>query len=84
MENVTKALIMAAGILVFVMLLSLIMIFWRSLSGYYAEQHNTQVIEQDTKFNAQFDNYSGETIRGNELISVINKIVSYNTSIADM
>ena len=84
MENVTKALIMAAGILVFVMLLSLIMIFWRSLSGYYAEQHNTQVIDQDTKFNAQFDNYSGETIRGNELISVINKIVSYNTSIADM
>ena len=58
--------------------------FGGQLSGYYAEQHNSKIIEQDAKFNAQFENYNGQTIRGNEIISIMNKVVNYNTSIADM
>ena len=84
MENVTKALLIAAGILFAVLLLSLLAMFGGQLSGYYAEQHNSKIIEQDAKFNAQFENYNGQTIRGNEIISIMNKVVNYNTSIADM
>ena len=84
MENVTKALLIAAGILLAIMILSLLVVFWGQMSGYYSEQHNSKVIEQNTEFNAKFENYAGQTIRGNELISVMNKIVNYNTSIADM
>ena len=84
MENVTKALLIAAGILFAVLILSLLAMFGGQLSGYYAEQHNSKIIEQDAKFNAQFENYNGQTIRGNELISIMNKVVNYNTSIADM
>ena len=76
MENVTKALLIAAGILFAVLILSLLAMFGGQLSGYYAEQHNSKIIEQDAKFNAQFENYNGQTIRGNE--------INYNTSIADM
>ena len=84
MENASKALIMAAGILFAVLILSLLAMFGGQLSGYYAEQHNSKIIEQDAKFNAQFENYNGQTIRGNEIISIMNKVVNYNTSIADM
>ena len=72
MENVTKALIMAAGILLAIMILSLLVIFGSRLSGYFSQEHDSKIIEQDTKFNAQFENYNQETIRGN-----------YNTAIAD-
>lgn len=84
MENVTKALLIAAGVLLAIMILSLLVIFGGQLSGYFSSQHETTIIEQDTKFNAQFENYNGQTIRGNELISIINKVVNYNTTIADM
>lgn len=84
MENVTKALLIAAGVLLAIMILSLLVIFGGQLSGYFSSQHETTIIEQDTKFNAQFENYNGQTIRGNELISIMNKVVNYNTTIADM
>lgn len=83
MENVTKALIMAAGILLAIMIVSLLVMFGGSLSGYFSQEHDSKIIEQDTKFNAQFENYNQETIRGNELMSVMNKVVNYNTAIAD-
>ena len=47
MENVTKALLIAAGILFAVLILSLLAMFGGQLSGYYAEQHNSKIIEQD-------------------------------------
>jgi len=84
MENITKALLIAAGILFAVLILSLLVMFGGQLSGYFAEQHNSKIIEQDAEFNAQFENYNGQTIRGNELISIMNKIVNYNVSIAEM
>lgn len=84
MENANKALLISAGILLAIMILSLLVIFWGRLSGYYSSKHDAKIIEQDAKFNEQFDNYSGETIRGNELMSVMNRVVNYNTTIADL
>ncbi len=81
MENITKALLIAAGVLLAVMILSLLVIFGGQISGYFSAQHENKIIEQDAEFNAKFENYNGQTIRGNELISVMNKVVNYNTSI---
>lgn len=81
MENVTKALLIAAGILLAIMILSLIVVFWGQISGYYTEQHNSKIAVQNADFNAKFENYNQQTIRGNELISIMNKVVNYNTSI---
>ncbi len=84
MENVSKALMIAAGILFAILVLTLLVIFFSQMSSYYAEQNNAKMIEQVTEFNNKFDNYSGKTIRGNELISVMNKVVDYNRTYADM
>ena len=81
MENITKALIITGGILLAVMILSLVVTFWSQMSGYYAEQHQSKITEQNAEFNSKFENYNGQTIRGNELISVMNKVVNYNNSV---
>ena len=78
MENAAKALLIAAAVLIAVMLLSLVFIFKDSMAGYFAERHNATMLEQLVKFNNKFQNYNGKTVRGNELISIMNSIIDYN------
>lgn len=84
MENVSKALMIAGGMLIAIMVISLIIVLWNQMSGYFAEQHSATIVEQIAEFNAQFENYNGKDIRGNELISVMNKVVNYNRTYSDM
>lgn len=84
MENVSKALMMAGGLLISIMVISLIVVLWGRISSYFTEDSNTKVVEQDAEFNAQFENYNKKSIRGNELISVMNKIIDYNRTAADI
>ena len=81
MENATKALLISAAVLLAVMLVSLLVIAYNRISSYYQQSSELLTIEQLDKFNRQFQNYSGrEDIRGNELISLMNKIIDYNVS----
>lgn len=84
MENLSKALMITGGILIAIMVISLIVVLWKQMSGYYTEQHNATIIEQTAEFNAQFENYNGKEIRGNELVSIMNKIINYNHTESDM
>ena len=84
MENVSKALMMAGGLLISIMVISLIVILWGRLSSYFTENSKTTTVEQDVEFNAQFENYNKKSIRGNELISVMNKIIDYNRTASDI
>jgi len=45
---------------------------------------NATIIKQTVEFNKKFDNYKGKTIRGSELLSVINRIVDYNNTEAGL
>ena len=81
MENITKALLMAAGMLLAVLILALLVMAYNKLSGYYEQNQELLTAEQLDKFNKQFQNYAGrKDIRGNELISLMNKIIDYNAS----
>lgn len=84
MENITKALMIAGGILFAILVLTLLVVFFNKMSSYYAEQSNVKSVEQMIEFNSKFENYNGQDIRGNELISVINKVVDYNNTYSDM
>ena len=84
MENATKALLIAAGILLIVMLLSTIAVFWDELAGYFTAKNDAKILEQTIEFNNKFANYNGQTIRGNELISVMSRIIDYNNYQSDM
>ena len=84
MENVTKALLIAGGVLFAVLILTLLVIFYNQISSYYTEQNNAKMNEQVVEFNNKFENYNGQTVRGNELISVMNKVVDYNRTYSDI
>lgn len=83
MENITKALLIAAAILMVILILSAIMVAYNEMSEFYQKEHEYTQMEQIQKFNSKFENYNGNTIRGNELISIINKVMDYNNFQSD-
>lgn len=84
MENTSKALLIAGGILITIMVVSLLVVLWGRLSGFFEEEHNSVMVKQTAEFNEQFENYNGKSIRGNELISIMNKIIDYNRTYSDI
>jgi len=80
MENAVKALLIAAGMFIAVLLISLIAIFYNNVTGYYASQHENKQLEQVTEFNAKFENYNRKNVRGSDLISLMNRVIDYNAS----
>ena len=57
MENATKALLMAAGVLVGIMILSLGVYLYSSLSEYVSENQEQMELNANNKFNTQFLKY---------------------------
>ena len=78
MENASKALIMAGGVLLTIMIVSILMYSWRSYTEFKAEQDRISMIENTKKFNEQFSNYDREDVSGYELLSLVNKVIDYN------
>lgn len=80
MENATKALLIAGGMIITVMLLTLLVFGYNRLASNYESENEFLTNEQLDKFNKQFQNYSEKVIRGNELISLMNKVIDYNAT----
>lgn len=78
MENASKALLMAGGMLLVILLVSLFIYAWGIFSDYYSSQQDLSEISDTTKFNLQFTNYDRDDIRGYELISLLNRVIDYN------
>ena len=51
MENLSKALLIAAGMLFTVMILSMLMITYNQVASHYQQQHELAVIDQTELFN---------------------------------
>lgn len=80
MENVSKALLMAAGLFIAILIISVLIVFYNNISSYYAQKHDATMIIQTTKFNAQFEKYHRNDIRGSDLISLMNRVINYNAT----
>lgn len=78
MENAAKALIIAAGMLLAILILTLVLYAWSSISEYQKEKYELQYIENVAKFNEQFAQYDRNDVAGYELISLANKVADYN------
>ena len=80
MENASKALIMAGGILIGILIISLGVYLFADFGTTSAEIHKENEQRQLTQFNTQFTVYEGRTnITVYELISVINLAKENNT-----
>ena len=78
MENASKALLIAAGILIAILLISLLIYAGKMISEYQENKVNLANIEDTSKFNEQFAQYNRSDVQGTDLISLIHKVIDYN------
>lgn len=78
MENATKALTMAASVLIAIMVIALIYLLVDKLSGVSTQDEMQLKAEQTAKFNKEYESYEKPLMRGTEIITVINKAIANN------
>lgn len=78
MENATKALLIAAGILFAILTIGVLMYTWNELGSYTSQVEEEKKIEQLTAFNKQYEVYQRQLLRGNDVASLINKVRDNN------
>lgn len=78
MENASKALLMAGGVLLVMLIVGLLLFSWTRFSEFYSSNDDLAEIEDLSKFNLQFTNYQDRKVYGYELISLANKVADYN------
>ena len=79
MENASKALIMAASVLIAIVIISAFVLMMSNLTSYQQKSYDTELTAQVAEFNNQFMTYARDDIRGSDMISLMNRIADYNT-----
>lgn len=77
MENASKAIIMAGGILIGVIILSVLVLVFRPMGDIYTEEGVSLSIEQLEKYNRQFNTFD-RSLYGSEILSLKNLLEDYN------
>ena len=79
MENASKALVMAGSVLLALIVIGAFMLMLTNLTDY--QEKTDTVIEQQqiVEFNNQFSTYDRTNLRGNDMLSLMNRIIDYNT-----
>ena len=78
MENAAKALTIAGGVLLAVIILAGLVYMFQRISLIPRQQEYTQEIEQLTEFNQQFEAYDKKLMYGVDVISCLNKVLDNN------
>lgn len=83
MENATKALLIAAAILVAIVIISIGMVVLRQGSDSVDQVSGSMTEAQIVQFNTQFKNYTGSSVSGKELNELCKKIIANNQNEKD-
>jgi len=78
MENVSEALKMAAGMLMAILLIALIVYVFHSISGMENAKRDQKVQQEATEFNKRFSAFDKSSMYGTDVISVIGLAISNN------
>lgn len=78
MENATKALTMAASVLIALVVIGAILLVFNNLNSYQKTSDKLKKDEKVIEFNNQFETYNRTNVRGSDLISLINRVLDYN------
>ena len=85
MENASKALLMAGGVLIALLVIGALMLMFNQLSSYQTSKSDTEVVDSISKYNEQFTRFADDYTKGYELITLMNKVIDNNqkTGIVD-
>ena len=79
MENASKALLMAGGILIALLVIGALILMFNQVGSYEKAQDARKKSSQIADFNKDFERYLDDKgITGADVISLINKVLDYN------
>lgn len=78
MENASKALIIAGGMLIAMLIVGLLVFGFSRIRESQQEQSNQESIQEVTDFNKRFEAYNKTTVRGYQMISLANLVYDTN------
>jgi len=78
MENASKALLIAGGVLLAILILTVMVISYNNIVAYYNADKDMTKAEQVAKFNSEYTQFERDDVRGSDLLSLVNKVVDYN------
>ena len=79
MENASKALTMAGGILIALLIIGALILMVNQIGDYEKGQNNNDKNSELASFNKTFEKYADDKgIKGVDIVSLINKILDYN------
>ena len=79
MENASKALLIAGGVLIALIIMSLLVVAFTKIGDYQKAQSEGSRDSKLAEFNRDFERYTEDEIKGVDIVSLINKIHDYNT-----
>lgn len=78
MENATKALVMAGGILISIMVIATLLYAATTWGIIPTTEDKTDEAKQLAKFNQEYESYYRDALYGTDLVSVLNKAIDNN------
>ena len=84
MENATKALLIAAGVLIAIMVISALVLMFDRISKVSQTEQDTLVAQQLTEFNREYEAFNRRDLWGEQIISVMNKMLDNNNKYATL
>ena len=79
MENASKALVMAGGILIALLVVGALMLMINQVSYYQKSESTSEKAQQQAEFNKEYVQFTYGDVKGYELISLVNKVINYNS-----
>lgn len=79
MENATKALIIAGGMLIAMLIVGLLVWGFGQVRNFEQEQADQETIQEIIDFNERFEAYNRTTVRGYQMISLANLVYDTNS-----
>lgn len=76
MENATKALLMAGGVLIAIIIITLLVKTYGNIGAFQRQQMSIKETEQIEEFNKNYTKYEGQYVYGTEVITVINRAIN--------
>lgn len=82
-NSLSKALIIAAGVLLAMVVVAFMMYSFREISSWSTTQNEEQVVEQIEKFNKEYEAFDKDLMYGVDVISCLNKAKSNNDKVEE-
>lgn len=76
MENASKALLMAGGVLIAIIIISLLVKTYGNIGAFQKQQISAEEAERIEEYNKAYTKYLNQYVYGTEVITVINKSIN--------